>query len=59
MKKKKRVFGSILMVLLVIFLYAPIVYTVVFSFNDTNSLTRFGGFSTKWFEKMASNDNSW
>ena len=56
MKQKKRILGGFLMFFLVIFLYAPIVYTVIFSFNDTNSLTRFGGFSTRWFEKMASND---
>ena len=53
MKQKKRVFGTILMILLVIFLYAPIVYTVIFSFNDSKSLTKFAGFSTRWFTKMA------
>lgn len=54
MKPKKRIFGGILMILLVIFLYAPIVYTIVFSFNDSKSLTKFAGFSTRWFEKMVS-----
>ena len=52
MKPKKRIFGGILMILLVIFLYAPIVYTIVFSFNSSKSLTKFAGFSTRWFEKM-------
>ena len=49
MKPKKRVFGTVLMILVVIFLYAPIVYTVIFSFNDSKSLTKFAGFSTRWY----------
>ena len=52
MKKKKRVLSSILMALLVLFFYAPIVYTIIFSFNDSRSLTHFAGFSLKWYEKM-------
>lgn len=40
------------MVLLVLFLYAPIVYTVIFSFNSSRSLTHFAGFSLQWYEKM-------
>ena len=56
MKTKKRIFGTVLMVLIVIFLYAPIVYTIIFSFNDSKSLTKFAGFSTRWFSKMA---NDW
>lgn len=57
MKPKKRIFGGILMILLVIFLYAPIVYTIVFSFNSSKSLTKFAGFSTRWFEKMLNDRN--
>lgn len=34
------------------FLYAPIIYTVVFSFNSSRSLTHFAGFSLQWYEKM-------
>ena len=52
MKKEKRVLSSIYMGLLVLFFYAPIVYTVVFSFNDSRSLTKFAGFSLQWYEKM-------
>ena len=52
MKKKKRVFSSILMGLLVLFFYAPILYTIIFSFNDSKSLTHFAGFSLRWYEKM-------
>lgn len=52
MKKKKRIFGTLLMVLLVIFFYAPIVYMIIFSFNDSKSLTMFKGFSLRWYEKL-------
>lgn len=52
MKKKKRVFSTVFMVLLMVFFYAPIVYTVVFSFNSSRSLTHFQGFSLQWYEKM-------
>lgn len=54
MKKEKRVFGKILMALLMIFFYAPILYTIVFSFNKSKSLTNFSGFSLQWYEKMFS-----
>jgi len=40
------------MVLLVIFFYAPIIYTIIFSFNDSRSLTHFAGFSLQWYDKM-------
>ena len=52
MKKKKRLLSTLLMVLLVLFFYAPIVYTIVFSFNDSRSLTHFSGFSLQWYEKL-------
>lgn len=52
MKKKKRIASSIGMGLLVLFFYAPIIYTIIFSFNDSKSLTHFGGFSFRWYEKM-------
>ena len=52
MKKDKRMFGKILMILLIIFFYAPIVYMIVFSFNEGKSLTHFSGFSLKWYQHM-------
>ena len=45
MKKEKRTFGKILMVLMILFFYLPIIYMIVFSFNDSKSLTGFTGFS--------------
>lgn len=55
MKKKKSALRNVFMVLVVVFLYAPILYTIVFSFNESKSLTNFSGFSLKWYEKMFSN----
>lgn len=52
MKKKKSIGSKVFMALMVIFLYAPIVYMMVFSFNDGKSLTKFSGFSFRWYEKM-------
>ncbi len=37
------------------FFYAPILYAVIFSFNEGKSLTKFTGFSTKWYGKMFQN----
>ena len=52
MKKEKRSFGKILMVLTLIFFYLPIVYMVIFSFNSGKSLTSFSGFSLRWYRHM-------
>lgn len=57
MKKNRRIPGKIILALTMLFFYLPIVYMVIFSFNDSKSLTRFAGFSMKWYEKMLqSND---
>ena len=52
MKKGKRTFGKILMALSVVFFYLPIVYMIIFSFNEGKSLTSFTGFSLKWYQHM-------
>jgi len=52
MKKGKRTFGKILMILSIVFFYLPIVYMIVFSFNEGKSLTTFTGFSLKWYQHM-------
>ena len=56
MKKKKRTGSYIFLAFIMIFLYAPIVYTIVFSFNEGKSLTKFSGFSLKWYGKMFANN---
>lgn len=52
MKKNKNIIGKVLFALLILFFYIPIIYMVIFSFNDSKSLTSFSGFSMKWYEKM-------
>lgn len=52
MKKKKRSTGKILMALLIAFFYLPIIYMIVFSFNEGKSLTVFEGFSLRWYRHM-------
>ena len=38
--------------LMLLFFYGPIIMTVVFSFNDSRSLTSWSGFSLQWYEKL-------
>ena len=52
MKKGKRPIGKILTILMIAFLYLPIAVVVLFSFNDSKSLTAFTGFSLQWYEKL-------
>ena len=57
MKHSKKFFSRLYMILVLAFFYLQILYTVVFSFNSGRSLTRFDGFSLRWYEKMF-NDSS-
>ncbi|MCI6926978.1 MAG: ABC transporter permease [Butyricicoccus porcorum] len=52
MKKKKFPLTRVILAAVIAFFYIPIVYTVVFSFNSSRSLTHFSGFSLRWYEKM-------
>ena len=40
------------LILVLLFIYLPIAYVVVFSFNDSKSMTKFVGFSLRWYEAM-------
>ena len=52
MKKQTSVGSKLIRTLTMLFFYLPILYIIVFSFNDSRSLTKFGGFSLRWYEKM-------
>ena len=52
MKKFNRSFNRILLILMIIFFYLPIIYMIIFSFNEGKSLTTFTGFSLRWYEHM-------
>ena len=54
---KKGVFQKVYLGLILLFFYLPIAYVIVFSFNDSKSLTTFTGFSLKWYEKMISSSS--
>ena len=40
------------MILMIVFFYLPILYMIIFSFNDGKSLTSFSGFSLRWYRHM-------
>lgn len=52
MNKKKYPVGKILLIMTIVFFYLPIIYMIVFSFNEGKSLTSFTGFSLRWYEHM-------
>lgn len=54
MKKNKSLVSRFYLAMILLFFYLPILYVVIFSFNDSRSLTHFTGFSLQWYEKMFS-----
>ena len=50
--KLKRFFQDFYLVLVLIFLYAPIVVMMVLSFNSSKSRSQWGGFTTQWYQEM-------
>ena len=55
MKKKKSFFNRFYVVLCLAFFYLPILVTMFFSFNSSKSLTRFSGFSLRWYSELLNN----
>ena len=54
MKKKKlsKFFSSGYLILILLFIYLPIGYLILFSFNEGKSMTSFTGFSLRWYENL-------
>lgn len=50
----KRIFQDFYLVLILIFLYAPIATMTVLSFNSSKSRTQWGGFTTRWYGELFS-----
>ena len=50
--KKSGIGSKLILALTLAFFYLPIFYIIIFSFNDSRSLTKFSGFSLRWYEKM-------
>ena len=58
MERKKtpgRFFSGGYLILVLAFIYLPILYVMLFSFNDSKSMISFSGFSTRWYEAMFEN----
>ena len=53
-KRIKRIAEDFYLVLILIFLYAPILTMMVLSFNNSKSRTQWGGFTLKWYGQMLS-----
>ncbi len=56
MKKKSGILSKIYIVLIMIFLYAPIAVLILFSFNNGKT-TVWKGFTLKWYEELFKDDN--
>ena len=48
----KRIVENFYLVLILIFLYAPIVTMMVLSFNSSKSRSQWGGFTLQWYKQM-------
>ena len=51
----KKLLRRLYLLIIMIFFYLPILYTVVFSFNGSKSLSVFSSFSLQWYQKMYHN----
>ena len=50
----KKVFGRIYILIIMMFLYLPILTLIVLSFNKAKSMSVWKGFSLKWYEELFS-----
>ena len=51
-KALRKIVSDFYMVLILIFLYAPILTMIVLSFNKSKSRTQWGGFTLQWYTQM-------
>ena len=56
MKKSSKVFSWVYIILMLVFLYAPIVLLIVYSFNSSKTLGNWTGFTTDWYVKAFKSD---
>ena len=55
MQKKTSFFQRFYVAICLVFFYLPILVTMIFSFNSSKSLTRFTGFSMRWYTELLHN----
>ena len=53
--KKNGILSRLFLVLMFLFLYAPIFVLIVFSFNDSKSNAVWGGFTLDWYAQLLEN----
>lgn len=51
----RRIIENFYLVIIMIFLYAPILTMMVLSFNSSKSRTQWGGFTTRWYVELFQN----
>ncbi len=57
MERLKRFLQDFYLVLIMLFLYAPILVLIVMSFNTSKSRARWGGFTLGWYTEMLANED--
>ena len=55
MRKKNSLFSKFCIAISFAFFYLPILVTMVFSFNSSKSLSKFTGFSLRWYKALLEN----
>lgn len=55
MKQRPTLFSRLMTALVFVFLYAPILVLIVFSFNDSKSRSVWAGFTLDWYTKLFQN----
>ncbi|MBL4932203.1 extracellular solute-binding protein [Clostridium paridis] len=56
MKTLEKISAKVYMFLIYLFLYAPILALIVFSFNSSKSMASWEGFTLKWYQALLDND---
>ncbi len=57
MERLKRTLQDFYLVIIMLFLYAPILVLIVMSFNTSKSRAHWGGFTLSWYTEMLSNSD--
>ena len=58
MKHKMSALSKLYIALIIVFLYAPIVVMIIFSFNASVSTSVMSGFSTRWYHSLLNDTNT-
>ena len=57
--RAKKILQNSYMGIILFLIYIPIAVLILFAFNNQNSESIFGGFSTQWFEQLFENTQLW